>query len=116
MNPSATHKVAVGTRGSYNLVSASGKVVGQHLVRPITQGSIVTQSNVQSSGGGTDPVMSQLGLVGAGSPSPNPIADQPNWGTGGRMTSPAASGSNPAKTWMYVGAAVVLFMLFKKKK
>jgi len=116
MNPSATHKVAVGTRGSYNLVSASGKVVGQHLVRPVTQGSVVTQSNVQSSRVGAEEVLSQLGLVGAGSPSANPLADQPNWGTGGRMTSPAASGSNPARTWLYVGAAVALFMLFKKKK
>lgn len=116
MNPSATHQVAVGNRGSYNLVTASGQVVGQHLVRPVTQGSVVTQSNVEPSRAGAESVLSQLGLIGAGSPSPNPIADQPNWGTGGRMTSPAASGSNPAKTWLYVGAAVALLMLFKKKK
>jgi len=113
----ATTKVLVGTRGSYNIVTADGSIVGQHLVRPETTGSTVTRTNVQSRvQPGVVSVLEQLGLKGAGSPSPNPIADLPNWGTGGRTTSPAASGMDPAKTWMYVGAAVVLFMLFKKKK
>ena len=59
-------------------------------------------------------------IVGMGKTTPdaNPLADVPNWFTGGRQTSPAAAmaGDTMQINWMYIaGAAAVAFLLFRRK-
>ena len=108
-----TTKVLIGSRGGYKLVNAAGVTVGGHMPRPETA---TRQTRSTRADPATVVQKQQLGLGGTGAPQQNPLADTPNWGTGGRNTSPAASGADPSRTWLYIGGAVVLFMLFRKKK
>lgn len=59
-------------------------------------------------------VKKALGITGTGSPTVNPLSDVPNWSTGGRTTSAAASGTDPAKMWLWIGGAFLLFLVMKK--
>ena len=114
MNPT---KVMIGSGGNYKLVNAQGITVGAHMVRPVTATQQTAQSNTLSLGKEVRKDLAlQLGLTGAGSSQSNPLSDVPNWGTGGRDTSDAAGGDDPSMTWMYVGAAVVLYLVLSKKR
>lgn len=105
-------------------VSPTGVVVGQTLMRPQTMGGSAQQSRSSSVGSTTNQgmiVTPSFNPTGVRLPDSilsqqmtNPLADKPNWRTGGRRTSPAAGGFNPQ--WLLLGGAVLLLIAMGRKK
>lgn len=103
-------------------VSPTGIVVGQTLMRPQTMGGSAQQSRSSSVGSTTNqgmivtPSFNPTGLRLPDSiltqQMTNPLADKPNWRTGGRRTSPAAGGFN--RQWLWIGGLVVLALVMKR--